>query len=235
MLEKHADFFRDFRGDTVHPSTLDLVDQLGFRDEFEAVPHTRLRTLDAVVGSMRLHPIDFGRLRGQNHEIALMPQWDLLNLLASEGRRYPGFRLVMGAEVTDVVRTAGRVTGVVAQTAEGRAARRVHVHGRRRRPDSTVRDRLRLTAERRGRPSTSCGSGSRPFPRCRTLAYIGASTMVVTHRRARTPPVPRPDPQGDLRGRHGQRAPAFRERIVPSAPPLAEVVDAAQRLGLRSC
>jgi len=119
VLEKHTDFFRDFRGDTVHPSTLDLVDQLGFRDDFEAVPHTRLRTLDAVVGSMRLHPIDFGRLRGQNHEIALMPQWDLLNLLASQGRRYPGFRLVMGAEVTDVVRTAGRVTGVVAQTAEG--------------------------------------------------------------------------------------------------------------------
>ena len=104
VLEKHTDFFRDFRGDTVHPSTLDLVDQLGFRDAFEAVPHTRLRTLDVVVGSMRLHPIDFGRLRGRNHEIALMPQWDLLTLLASEGRRYPGFRLVMGAEVTDVVR-----------------------------------------------------------------------------------------------------------------------------------
>ena len=94
VLEKHTDFFRDFRGDTVHPSTLDLVDQLGFRDDFEAVPHTRLRTLDAVVGSMRLHPIDFGRLRGQNHEIALMPQWDLLNLLAFEGCRYSGFSLI---------------------------------------------------------------------------------------------------------------------------------------------
>src|SRR3954447_1712019 len=152
VLEKHADFFRDFRGDTVHPSTLDVVDQLGVRQAFEAVPHTRLGTLDAVVGSMRLHPIDFGRVRGRNHEIALMPQWDLLNLLASEGRRYPGFRLVMGAEVTDVVRTAGRVTGVVAQTAEGElrveATFTVAADGR----HSTVRDRLRLTAEETGVP-----------------------------------------------------------------------------------
>ena len=100
VLEKHADFFRDFRGDTVHPSTLDLIDQLGFRDEFEAIPHTRLPTLDIVVGSMRLHPIDFGRLRGRNREIALMPQWDLLDLLAAEGRRYADFRLVTGAEVS---------------------------------------------------------------------------------------------------------------------------------------
>jgi 2-polyprenyl-6-methoxyphenol hydroxylase-like FAD-dependent oxidoreductase len=84
VLEKHEDFFRDFRGDTVHPSTLDLIDQLGFRDKLEAIPHTRLRTLDIVVGSMRLHPIDFGRLRGTNREVAMMPQWDLLDLLAAE-------------------------------------------------------------------------------------------------------------------------------------------------------
>ncbi len=147
VLEQHADFFRDFRGDTVHPSTLDLIDQLGFRQAFEAVPHTRLRTLDAVVGTMRLHLVDFGRLRGHNHEIALMPQWDLLDLLASEGRRYSGFRLVMGAEVTDVVRSGGRVTGVVAQTADGElrvdATFTVAADGR----HSTVRDRLRLKAD----------------------------------------------------------------------------------------
>ena len=106
VFERHADFIRDFRGDTVHPSTLDLVDQLGLRDKLEAIPHTSLRTLDIVVGSLRLHPIDFGRLRGRNREIAMMPQWDLLDLLAAEGRRYPGFRMVMGAEVTDVVRSA---------------------------------------------------------------------------------------------------------------------------------
>jgi len=102
VLEKHTDFFRDFRGDSVHPSTIDLIDQLGLRERFEAIPHTRLRTLDVVVGDLRLHAIDFGRLRGPNREIAMMPQWDLLDLLASEGRRYPTFRLLMGAEVTDV-------------------------------------------------------------------------------------------------------------------------------------
>ncbi len=227
VLEKHTDFFRDFRGDTVHPSTLDLVDQLGFRDAFEAVAHTRLRTLDVVVGSMRLHPIDFGRLRGRNHEIALMPQWDLLTLLASEGRRYPGFRLVMGAEVTDVVRAAGRVTGVVAQTADGElrvdATFTVAADGR----SSTVRDRLRLTAEETGVPIDVLWLRlPRPtVPLPDTLAYVGASTMVVT--------IPRPDylqcgvliPKGTVEDFKTAGLPAFRERIVRSAPPLAEVID----------
>src|SRR6058998_3795305 len=84
VLEKHADFFRDFRGDTVHPSTLDLIDQLGLREKFEAIPHTRLRKLDAVVNGIRLHAIDFGLLNRPNAELALMPQWDLLDLLAAE-------------------------------------------------------------------------------------------------------------------------------------------------------
>ena len=74
VLEKHADFFRDFRGDTVHPSTLDLIDQLGLREKFEAIPHTRLRKLDAVVNGIRLHAIDFGLLNRTNAELALMPQ-----------------------------------------------------------------------------------------------------------------------------------------------------------------
>jgi 2-polyprenyl-6-methoxyphenol hydroxylase-like FAD-dependent oxidoreductase len=227
VLEKHTDFFRDFRGDTVHPSTLDLVDQLGFRAAFEAVPHTRLRTLDAVVGTMRLHPIDFGRLRGPNREIALMPQWDLLDLLASEGRHHPGFRLVMGAEVTDVIRRAGRVSGVVAQTLDGElrvdATLTVAADGR----HSTVRDRLRLRPEATGvqidvlwlrlpRP---------PVPLPDTLAYIGPHTMIVT--------IPRPDylqcgvliPKGTFADVQAAGLAEFRERIVRSAPPLAAVVD----------
>jgi 2-polyprenyl-6-methoxyphenol hydroxylase-like FAD-dependent oxidoreductase len=228
VLEKHADFFRDFRGDTVHPSTLDLIDQLGLRESFEAVPHTRPRTLDVVVGSMRLQPVDFGRLPGRNREIALMPQWELLNLLATEGRRHAGFRLVMGAEVTDVTRTGGRVSGVVAQTADGElrvdATFTVAADGR----HSTVRDRLRLRARQTGvpidvlwlrlpRPATALPD---------TLAYIGRHTMVVT--------IPRPDyyqcgvliPKGTFGDVKAAGVPAFRERIVRSAPPLAEVVDA---------
>jgi 2-polyprenyl-6-methoxyphenol hydroxylase-like FAD-dependent oxidoreductase len=228
VLEKHADFFRDFRGDTVHPSTLDLIDQLGLRAAFEAVPHTRPRTLDVVVGTMRLHPVDFGRLPGPNREIALMPQWELLDLLATEGRRYPGFRLVMGAEVTGVARRAGRVTGVVARTAEGElrvdATFTVAADGR----DSTVRDRLGLTAKETGVPIDVLWLRL-PRPAADlpdTLAYIGRHTMVVT--------IPRPEyyqcgvliPKGTFEAVRAAGLPAFRERIVRSAPPLAGVVDA---------
>src|SRR5947208_9653780 len=82
VLEKHVDFFRDFRGDTVHPSTLNLIDQLGLREPFEQVPHTRVSTLDVVINGVRLRAVDLRTLPKPNREIALMPQWDLLNLLA---------------------------------------------------------------------------------------------------------------------------------------------------------
>jgi len=227
VLEKHADFFRDFRGDSVHPSTIDLIDQLGLRESFEAVPHTRLRTLDVVVGDLRLHPIDFGRLRGPNREIAMMPQWDLLDLLAAEGRRYPTFHLMMGAEVTDVVRRAGRVVGVVAQTAEGLvqvdATFTVAADGR----HSTVRDRLRLHAEETGIPIDVLWLRL-PRPRFRipdTLAYLAPQTMVVT--------LPRPDylqcgvliPKGTFEAVKAAGLPGFRARIARAATPLAEAVE----------
>ena len=228
VLEKHTDFFRDFRGDTVHPSTLDLIDQLGLRETFEAIPHTRLGTLDIVVGSMRLHPIDFGRLWGRNREVAMMPQWDLLDLLAAEGRRYADFRLVMGAEVTNVVRRAGRVTGLVARTAEGEirvdATFTVAADGR----HSTVRDRLRLTAKETGVPIDVLWLRlPRPtLPLPDTLAYIRADTMVVT--------IPRPEylqcgvliPKGSFDEIKAAGLPAFRKRIAHCAPPLSASVDA---------
>ena len=227
VLEKHVDFLRDFRGDTVHPSTLDVIDQLGLRETFEAVPHTRLRTLDVVVGDLRLHPIDFGRLPGPNREIAMMPQWDLLDLLANEGRRYPTFHLLMGAEVTDVVRRAGRVVGVVAQTPDGPiqvdATFVVAADGRR----STVRDRLRLHAEETGIPIDVLWLRL-PRPRLRlpdTLAYVTSHTMVVT--------LPRPDylqcgvliPKGTHDEVKAAGMPTFRARIARAATPLAAVVD----------
>jgi 2-polyprenyl-6-methoxyphenol hydroxylase-like FAD-dependent oxidoreductase len=226
VLEKHTDFFRDFRGDTVHPSTIDIIDQLGLRERFEAVPHTRLRTLDVVVGDLRLHPIDFGKLRGPNHEIAMMPQWDLLDLLAGEGRQYPTFHLLMGAEVTDVVRRAGRVVGVVAETPDGPvqvdATFTVAADGR----HSTVRDRLRLHAEETGIPIDVLWLRL-PRPRFRipdTLAYLAPHTMVVT--------LPRPDylqcgvliPKGTLEEVKAAGLPAFRARIAHAATPLADAV-----------
>ncbi|HKD96692.1 MAG TPA: FAD-dependent oxidoreductase [Micromonosporaceae bacterium] len=228
VLEKHADFFRDFRGDTVHPSTLDLIDQLGVRDEFERIPHTRVTTLDVVVNGVRLRPLDLRSLRGPNREIALMPQWDLLDLLANEGRRHPGFRLVMGAEVTDVRREAGRVTGVVARTGSGElmvtAPVTVAADGR----GSTVRRRLGLPVREYGvpidvlwlrlpRPAT-------PLPD--TLGYLTGGSMVIT--------IPRPDylqcgmliPKGSFDEVRARGLPAFRDGIARAAPPLREVVDA---------
>lgn len=96
VLEKHSDFFRDFRGDTIHPSTIDLIDQLSLRERFDAIRQTAIRTLDVVINGNRLTPVDFSHLRGRNRSIALMPQWDFLALLAEEGARYPGFHLMMG-------------------------------------------------------------------------------------------------------------------------------------------
>ncbi|TQL48002.1 2-polyprenyl-6-methoxyphenol hydroxylase-like FAD-dependent oxidoreductase [Homoserinimonas aerilata] len=100
VLEKHVDFFRDFRGDTIHPSTLDLIDQLGLTERFNAIRQSSIRTLDIVVNGNRLTPVDFGHLGGRNRRIALMPQWDFLSLLAEEGKRHPKLRLLMGAEAT---------------------------------------------------------------------------------------------------------------------------------------
>src|SRR5690349_5884532 len=100
VLEKHADFFRDFRGDTVHPSTLNIIDQLGLRSEFDAIPHEPLRTLDAVIDGVRVHAIDFATLPAPNRFVTLMPQWDLLDMLAGAAQRHPEFRLRMGADVT---------------------------------------------------------------------------------------------------------------------------------------
>ena len=96
VLEKHEDFFRDFRGDTIHPSTLDLIDQLGLREKFNAIAQSTIHTLDVVVNGNRLTPVDFSHLSGANKSIVLMPQWDFLSLLAEDGAKYPTFRLLMG-------------------------------------------------------------------------------------------------------------------------------------------
>src|ERR1700726_3244652 len=103
VLEKHADFFRDFRGDTVHPSTLELMYELGLLDEFLKVPHQRIETLTGRVGAERLTMVDFRRLPTHCKYIALMPQWDFLNFLAEHGKRYKTFDLRMKAEATALV------------------------------------------------------------------------------------------------------------------------------------
>jgi 2-polyprenyl-6-methoxyphenol hydroxylase-like FAD-dependent oxidoreductase len=120
VLEKHSDFLRDFRGDTIHPSTLELMHELGILQEFLRRPHQELRQIQIQVGDAVLRIADFTRLPTHCRFIAMIPQWDFLDFIAEEARRYAAFRLEMKAEVADlIVDVGGRIAGVRAQTASG--------------------------------------------------------------------------------------------------------------------
>jgi 2-polyprenyl-6-methoxyphenol hydroxylase-like FAD-dependent oxidoreductase len=152
VLEKHADFLRDFRGDTIHPSTLQLMHELGLLEEFLKLPHQEARHLSGFVGNSPVRIADFTHLPTQCKFIALMPQWDFLDFLADHGRRYPMFHLRMRAEVTGLLEDGGQVVGVEARTAEGSlkvtAALVVGADGR----HSVVRERAGLEIDDLGAP-----------------------------------------------------------------------------------
>ena len=119
VLEKHADFLRDFRGDTVHPSTLELIYELGLVDEFLKLPHRMVDRLSLQIGNRRIRLIDLTHLPTHCKFIALMPQWDFLNFLAEHGRRYNQFDLRMRAEAVDLIERPDRIVGVRVNTPEG--------------------------------------------------------------------------------------------------------------------
>jgi 2-polyprenyl-6-methoxyphenol hydroxylase-like FAD-dependent oxidoreductase len=119
VLEKHADFLRDFRGDTVHPSTLELMHELGLLDEFLKLPHQKIQKLGAQIGSERVAMVDFSHLPTHCKYIAMMPQWNFLNFLAAHGGRYKTFDLHMQAEATGLSEDGGRVVGLRAKTPDG--------------------------------------------------------------------------------------------------------------------
>jgi 2-polyprenyl-6-methoxyphenol hydroxylase-like FAD-dependent oxidoreductase len=119
VLEKHADFNRDFRGDTIHPSTLELMHELGLLDEFLKQPHQEVRELRGVINGQTVPIADFTRLPTHCKFIAFMPQWDFLNFLSSHGNRLPTFQLHMETEVIDLLIENGRVIGVRAKTPRG--------------------------------------------------------------------------------------------------------------------
>jgi 2-polyprenyl-6-methoxyphenol hydroxylase-like FAD-dependent oxidoreductase len=152
VLEKHADFLRDFRGDTIHPSTLELMHELGLLEEFLARPHQEAPQLTGVVGDTAVVIADFSHLPTHCRFIAFMPQWDFLNFLAEHGRKYPTFRVRMQAQVTELLEDGGRVVGVRAVTPEGplevRADLVVGADGR----HSTVRAKAGLRVNDLGAP-----------------------------------------------------------------------------------
>jgi 2-polyprenyl-6-methoxyphenol hydroxylase-like FAD-dependent oxidoreductase len=152
VLEKHSDFLRDFRGDTVHPSTLELMHELGVLDQFLARPHQEVRHITADVGGSRVTVADFTHLPTRCRFVALMPQWEFLDFLAHQARTYPTFRLVMNAEVVGLRGSAGTVTGVDVRTPDGDmavdAALTIGADGRR----SAVRERAGLAVDVLGAP-----------------------------------------------------------------------------------
>jgi 2-polyprenyl-6-methoxyphenol hydroxylase-like FAD-dependent oxidoreductase len=140
VLEKHADFFRDFRGDTIHPSTLELMYELGLLDDFLTRPHDEVTSLAGYINDERYPIADFTHVPTHCKFLALMPQWDFLNFLAEHGKRYPAFHLLMQTEATGLLRDGEHVTGVCASTPQGeteiRADLTVGADGR----TSTLRD-----------------------------------------------------------------------------------------------
>ena len=119
VLEKHADFLRDFRGDTVHPSTLEVMHELGWLESFLQRPHQELREIGGYVGDERVLVADFSHLPTRCRFVAFMPQWDFLDFLVERGRRYPTFHLEMEAEVVDLLVDEDHVAGVTAKTPRG--------------------------------------------------------------------------------------------------------------------
>jgi 2-polyprenyl-6-methoxyphenol hydroxylase-like FAD-dependent oxidoreductase len=152
ILEKHADFLRDFRGDTIHPSTLELMHELGLLDAFLRLPHRKVERLVGEIGNVRVTMAEFTRLPCACKFIAFMPQWDFLEFLADRGRRYRGFHLMMKTEATDLIEQGGRIVGVQtdseAGVAEIRADLVIGADGR----HSILRERAGLKVEDLGAP-----------------------------------------------------------------------------------
>jgi 2-polyprenyl-6-methoxyphenol hydroxylase-like FAD-dependent oxidoreductase len=152
VLEKHADFFRDFRGDTVHPSTLQVMDELGLIDGFLKLPHQQLQKMDGLFGEESVRVADLGRLHVKYPFIAMMPQWDFLNFLRESGKRFASLQVMMNADATDLIRSGDRIVGVTADTPDGpleiHAGLTIGCDGR----HSTVRERAGLEVEEIGAP-----------------------------------------------------------------------------------
>jgi 2-polyprenyl-6-methoxyphenol hydroxylase-like FAD-dependent oxidoreductase len=152
VLEKHADFLRDFRGDTVHPSTLEVMHELGLLQDFLKRPHDEARLITGYIGGVAVPIADFTHLPTRCRFVAFMPQWDFLNFLEEKARAFPAFHLRMQADVDGLVEEAGRVVGVTASTPQGRlqvrAALVVGADGW----HSTVRAQAKLPVEDLGSP-----------------------------------------------------------------------------------
>jgi 2-polyprenyl-6-methoxyphenol hydroxylase-like FAD-dependent oxidoreductase len=182
VLEKHADFFRDFRGDTVHPSTLQVMDELGLSNGFLKLPHQRLQKMDGMFGGTSVRIADLSRLNAKFPFIAFMPQWDFLNFLRESGKKFASLKVMMSAEATDLMQDGDRIAGVRAKTPEGmidiEADLTIACDGR----HSLVRDRAGLAVEEIGAPMDVLWfrAGKRANETESVFARVDPGSMMVT-------------------------------------------------------
>jgi len=182
VLEKHADFFRDFRGDTVHPSTLQVMDELGLIDGFLKLPHQRLQKLDGMFGGTSVRIADLSRVDTKYPFIAFMPQWDFLNFLREAGQRFSSLKVMMNAKAVDIIRQGEQIAGVRVKTPQGmldiRADLTIACDGR----HSIVRERAGLAVEEIGAPMDVLWfrAGRRPNESENLFARVEPGKMMVT-------------------------------------------------------
>lgn len=226
VLEKHADFFRDFRGDTVHPSTVTLLGELGLRGKFLQLPLTRLPRVDAVVDGQRFTIADFSTLPAPDNFLVLAPQWDFLNFLAREAEVFPNFELRMNSEVTGLILEQDQVRGVQATTPNGmlelRATLTVAADGR----ASVLRGAAGLIPDEFGVPIDVLWFGlpKPPEPPPVTLGYISSRGMVLTIDRGDRYQSGLVIPKGGFEALEEAGLGVLRERITHAAPILLPVV-----------
>jgi len=224
VLEKHGDFLRDFRGDTVHPSTLRIMDELGLLDAFLARPHQRLRALSGWFGAERIELADFGGLPARYAFIAMMPQWEFLDFLAGHAAKLPAFTLRMRANVTGLVTAPdGRVTGVRGEGADGPfeigAACTIGCDGR----HSVVRAAAGLALEDVGAPIDVLWFrvGRDPSSEDSSLARIAPGRIVVTLDRGDYWQCAFVIPKGGADALRREPIENFRAQVLEAAPLLA--------------
>lgn len=230
VLEKHADFLRDFRGDTIHPSTLEVMHELGLLNDLLKLPHQKAPQINGQFGNLKLTIADFTHLKTQCRFIAFMPQWDFLNFLADRAARYPTFSLRTHSEVTGLIEEAGHVVGVEAMSPDGpltvRASLVVGADGR----HSTVRAQAGLQVEDLGAPMDvlwfrlSRRPGDSEYP----IGRFDAGRIFIMLSRGDYWQCGFVIPKGSHAQTRERGLPAFRGDIAQLAPFMADRVDELQ-------
>jgi 2-polyprenyl-6-methoxyphenol hydroxylase-like FAD-dependent oxidoreductase len=227
VLEKHADFLRDFRGDTIHPSTLEVMYELGIVEDFLRRPHQEVRQLKGQIGNETIAVADFTHLPTHCKFLGLMPQWDFLDFIVEQARRYPSFHLKMQAEVTGLLEEGGRVVGVRARTPEGtlevRADLTIGADGR----HSVVRERAGLSVLNLGAPMDVLWMrvSRQPTDPGQTFGRFDTGRILVFLNREDFWQVAYVIPKGKADEMRQQGLPAFRQELVRLAPFLESRVE----------